>query len=132
MQQPLPFEFGASSAADTAASAQILAQDPKSAAKLAQSMSTRYGTRDKQYKEGPYKDGERQRVNTEKLTKGQQKAAREAQREAQRAKPEEEQMRQQPQRLSQDSRARLKRQGAKQTAFLNPQIKKSEEAYRKR
>ena len=126
---PLPFEFGATPAADTAASARILAQDPRSAAKLAQSISQRYGDREKAYKEGPFRDGERARVGAEKAAKSQQKAAREATQESRRLVPEEAE---EPRKLSQVARAKLKRQGAKQTAFLNPEIKRREEAEKKR
>ena len=134
MQMPLPFEFGAadtaaSGAADTAAGARILAQDPRSAAKLAQSISQRYGDREKAYKEGPFRDGERARVGAEKAAKSQQKAAREATQESRRLVPEESE---EPRKLSQVARAKLKRQGAKQTAFLNPEIKRREEAEKKR
>ena len=128
MQMPLPFEFGATPA-DTAAGARILAQDPRSAAKLAQSISQRYGDREKAYKEGPFRDGERARVGTEKAAKSQQKAAREATQESRRLVPEESE---EPRKLSQVARAKLKRQGAKQTAFLNPEIKRREEAEKKR
>ena len=136
----LPFEFGAadtaaSGAADTAAGARILAQDPRSAAKLAQSISQRYGDREKAYKEGPFRDGERARVGVEKAAKSQQKAAREAAQESKRLVPESTETTQapeEPRKLSTVARAKLRRQGAKQTAFLNPRIKRQEEAEKKR